>query len=120
VVLVDHAAEYLPALYRRANRHDDRLVLIGWPLLPRLVRPVKNSDLWTRLDSATRKHQVQWFWVKGHAGHPENERADQLACQAAEEAAARLADNGWGPGVSEVYGSLLSQAMDEPRDRDSN
>jgi ribonuclease HI len=54
-------------------------------------KPVKNADLWLRLDSATRNHQVQWFWVKGHAGHPENERADELAGQGAEEAAAQLA-----------------------------
>ena len=40
VVLIDHAAEYLPALHRRGKRHDDRLVMIGWPLLPGLVRTV--------------------------------------------------------------------------------
>jgi hypothetical protein len=40
VVLVDHAAEHLPALYRRGQRHDDHLVMIGRPLIPRLVRPV--------------------------------------------------------------------------------
>jgi ribonuclease HI len=49
--------------------------------------PVKNADLWERLDVAAQRHDVQWFWVKGHAGHPENERADQLACQGAAEAA---------------------------------
>jgi ribonuclease HI len=58
----------------------------GW--LTKEKKPVKNVDLWTRLDEAARKHDVQWFWVKGHAGHPENERADQLACRGAEEAAA--------------------------------
>jgi len=42
-------------------------------------KPVKNVDLWQRLDAATRPHQVEWIWVKGHAGHPENERADALA-----------------------------------------
>ena len=41
--------------------------------------PVKNAELWQRLDAARLKHQVTWRWVKGHAGHPENERADQLA-----------------------------------------
>jgi ribonuclease HI len=51
-------------------------------------KPVKNVDLWTRLDAAAQAHDVQWFWVKGHAGHPENERADRLACLGAEEAAA--------------------------------
>jgi ribonuclease HI len=41
--------------------------------------PVKNVDLWQALDSAARVHQVEWKWVKGHAGHPENERVDRLA-----------------------------------------
>lgn len=40
---------------------------------------VKNQDLWQRLDEAARRHQVDWRWVKGHAGHPDNERVDQLA-----------------------------------------
>lgn len=44
-------------------------------------KPVKNVDLWQRLDAATDRHTVQWEWVKGHAGHPENERADELARQ---------------------------------------
>jgi ribonuclease HI len=42
-------------------------------------KPVKNEDLWKRLDSAVARHTVTWKWVKGHAGHPENERADELA-----------------------------------------
>lgn len=42
-------------------------------------KPVKNEDLWRRLDEAATRHQVTWTWVKGHAGHPENERADALA-----------------------------------------
>jgi len=42
-------------------------------------KPVKNTDLWQRLDEATQRHEVNWHWVKGHAGHPENERADALA-----------------------------------------
>jgi len=42
-------------------------------------KPVKNAELWQRLDEANARHQVTWEWVKGHAGHPENERADQLA-----------------------------------------
>jgi len=42
-------------------------------------KPVKNEDLWKRLDAATQRHNVTWEWVKGHAGHPENERADELA-----------------------------------------
>ena len=42
-------------------------------------KPVKNEDLWKRLDAAAQRHDVTWEWVKGHAGHPENERADELA-----------------------------------------
>ena len=49
----------------------------GWLTADR--KPVKNVDLWRRLDAVAGGHQVEWFWVKGHAGHPENERADMLA-----------------------------------------
>ncbi|CBL45250.1 Ribonuclease H1 [gamma proteobacterium HdN1] len=42
-------------------------------------QPVKNDDLWRSLDAETQRHLIEWDWVKGHAGHPENERADQLA-----------------------------------------
>ena len=42
-------------------------------------KPVKNVDLWQRLDDAQASHKVHWEWIKGHAGHPENERADALA-----------------------------------------
>ena len=42
-------------------------------------QPVKNVDLWQRMDALAAQHQIQWLWVKGHAGHPENERADVLA-----------------------------------------
>ena len=42
-------------------------------------KPVKNAELWCRLDQARLRHEVIWEWVKGHAGHPENERADELA-----------------------------------------
>lgn len=48
-------------------------------------KPVKNKDLWQRLDSASQPHRVEWIWVKGHTGHPENERCDQLARNAATE-----------------------------------
>ncbi len=54
----------------------------GWKTANR--KPVKNADLWQRLDTAQARHQVHWQWVKGHAGHPENERADALACQGME------------------------------------
>ena len=42
-------------------------------------QPVKNADLWQRLDAAQARHDVRWHWLRGHAGHPENERADELA-----------------------------------------
>jgi ribonuclease HI len=50
--------------------------------------PVKNGDLWQRLDDAAKAHDVEWRWVKGHAGHPDNERADQLAVRGMREAVA--------------------------------
>lgn len=49
----------------------------GWKTAAK--KPVKNRDLWESLDAALNRHSVQWHWVKGHAGHPENERADALA-----------------------------------------
>ena len=49
----------------------------GWRTADK--KPVKNEDLWRSLDDAARAHEVEWHWVKGHAGHPENERADLLA-----------------------------------------
>ncbi len=49
----------------------------GWRTADR--KPVKNEDLWRRLDEARTRHKVRWEWIKGHAGHPENERADELA-----------------------------------------
>ena len=49
----------------------------GWKTANR--KPVKNVDLWQRLDAANSAHEIEWRWVKGHAGHPENERADELA-----------------------------------------
>ena len=49
----------------------------GWRTAAK--KPVKNSELWQRLDEASKRHDIDWCWVKGHAGHPENERADELA-----------------------------------------
>jgi len=49
----------------------------GWKTADR--KPVKNAELWQRLDAAQQSHRVTWQWIKGHAGHPENERADELA-----------------------------------------
>jgi ribonuclease HI len=48
-------------------------------------QPVKNVDLWQELDRLAAQHDIEWHWVKGHAGHPENERADQLANRAIDE-----------------------------------
>ncbi len=56
----------------------------GWRTADK--KPVKNVDLWQRLDAAAASHQVAWEWVRGHAGHPENERADALARAAATRA----------------------------------
>lgn len=55
----------------------------GWKTASR--KPVKNVDLWQRLDAAIKDHEVSWHWVKGHAGHPENEWADQLANRGIDE-----------------------------------
>ena len=49
----------------------------GWKTADR--KPVKNAELWQKLDEANRRHKVKWHWVRGHAGHVENERADELA-----------------------------------------
>ncbi len=49
-------------------------------------KPVKNADLWQRLDKEAKRHQISWKWVKGHSGHPDNERCDELARKAAEKA----------------------------------
>ena len=64
--------EWLPRWQRR-----------GW--LTAGKQPVKNMDLWQRLASAAARHEVHWQWVRGHAGHPENERADALARRAIDE-----------------------------------
>lgn len=48
-------------------------------------QPVKNQELWQRLDAAIATHEVEWHWVKGHSGHPENERVDALANEAIDE-----------------------------------
>jgi ribonuclease HI len=55
----------------------------GWQTADR--KPVKNADLWQALDAATVGHQIEWLWVRGHAGHVENERVDALARRAIED-----------------------------------
>lgn len=57
--------------------------LNGWRTADR--KPVKNADLWQRLIAAAEPHRIEWIWVKGHAGHPDNERADRLASDAARQ-----------------------------------
>lgn len=59
----------------------------GWKTAAR--EPVKNADLWQALLDAAKPHRVEWIWVKGHAGHPDNERADRLASDAAMAAGKR-------------------------------
>ena len=59
----------------------------GWKTADR--KPVKNAELWQELLDAAAPHRIDWRWVKGHSGHPENERADRLACDAAMRFATR-------------------------------
>ncbi|GAA0477568.1 ribonuclease HI [Tatumella punctata] len=65
----------------------------GWKTADK--KPVKNVDLWQRLDQALQNHKIDWQWVKGHSGHPENERCDELARQAAN--VADQEDSGYSP-----------------------
>ena len=55
----------------------------GWKTAGK--KPVKNADLWQRLDAAIARHEIRWEWVRGHSGHAENERADELANKAIDE-----------------------------------
>lgn len=59
----------------------------GWKTADK--KPVKNEDLWRALDEAAARHRIDWHWVRGHAGHPENERADALARAGAKAAAGK-------------------------------
>lgn len=59
----------------------------GWRTADK--KPVKNADLWQTLDSLAKQHQIKWIWVKGHAGHPGNERADALANRGIDELLAK-------------------------------
>ncbi|MGO5500654.1 ribonuclease HI [Paratractidigestivibacter faecalis] len=65
----------------------------GWKTASK--QPVKNVDLWKRLLAAVEPHDVSWQWVKGHAGHPENERCDALATAAADDRKGRTEDAGF-------------------------
>ncbi len=55
----------------------------GWKTAAK--KPVKNKDLWQRLDAAVQSHNIKWHWIKGHSGHPGNDRADDLANRAMDE-----------------------------------
>ena len=55
----------------------------GWRTVAK--KPVKNAELWHRLAEAAAKHEIRWSWIKGHSGHPENDRVDHLATRAAEQ-----------------------------------
>ncbi len=66
--------EWMPKWKRNGWRTSDK-------------KPVKNIDLWRRLDELAAPHEIDWKWVKGHSGHPENERADRLANQGIDELA---------------------------------
>ncbi|WP_107851372.1 ribonuclease HI [Oceanimonas marisflavi] len=57
--------------------------------------PVKNADLWQQLDELCQRHKVQWHWVRGHTGHPENERCDDLAREAAMDSNNHQEDEGY-------------------------
>jgi len=60
---------------------------LGWRTASK--KELKNADLWQELEMLNAQHRVEWHWVKGHAGHPENERADTLASEAAERIASK-------------------------------
>ncbi|SFF43574.1 ribonuclease HI [Fontimonas thermophila] len=77
VYLMQGLTEWLPGWKARGWRTADN-------------KPVKNQDLWMRLDAAAARHVVEWRWVKGHAGHPGNEEADRLANEGCAEAQANL------------------------------
>jgi ribonuclease HI len=76
-------------------------------------KPVKNADLWRRLEKACERHEIAWEWVKGHAGVPDNERADELAAKGRAEAQTRFLEQSWGPRAAEHLGTLLLEEPDE-------
>jgi len=63
----------------------------GW--LTASKQPVKNKELWQELHNLSKQHKITWVWVKGHAGHPENERCDQLANEAMDNIECEFVDN---------------------------
>jgi len=67
----------------------------GWRTSAR--KPVKNEDLWRRLNAATARHKIEWHWIKGHSGHPDNDRADALANRGVDDILARGKPDGQAP-----------------------
>ncbi|NUT94899.1 MAG: ribonuclease HI [Saccharothrix sp.] len=89
----------------------------GW--LTGAKKPVKNVDLWQRLDEAQELHEVEWFWVKGHAGHPDNERADRLAAKGVYEVSGRDVDGSFprrntGRPTNQVGADAAGEVMRSP------
>jgi len=85
----------------------------GWRTSARA--PVKNVELWQRLDAARARHQVTWHWLKGHAGHPENERADELARLAMAPFKLRRGGAAPGAGGARRSGGANARGADAPR-----
>ena len=81
----------------------------GWRTADK--KPVKNIDLWQRLEAALGAHQIRWHWVKGHAGHDMNERADELAREAIAEIRARVIRRGGFE--TRPYGNRLLQRLQQ-------
>ena len=79
-----HAPFRQPLRHRRDDQVGPGWQKKGW--INASKKPVRNEDLWHELIEAAAPHQITWQWVRGHDGHPENERVDQLACDAAEAA----------------------------------
>ena len=84
-----HVRLHTDSLYLRdgVTKWMDAWKARGWKTAAK--KPVKNKDLWLQLDAAIARHHIEWFWVKGHAGHPDNEQADLLARRGASQAVAQ-------------------------------
>ena len=83
------ASKSRPTLLSTARDAFPRSTIWGWKKRDWKTadnKAVKNADLWQQLDAQARKHKISWHWVRGHAGHPENERADELARKGLKEA----------------------------------
>jgi hypothetical protein len=78
----------------------------GWKTASKA--PVKNVDLWQELDAAQLTHQIEWRWVRGHTGHPGNERADQLANRGVDLV---LSGRAWGISPSNILCAVLTLVL---------